>query len=263
MLEIARYEARKRVRGSIVLSLGVAGLIGLYLWMWPRIAASGVDLDQYVDSFPPALRELFGIESLSTIEGFLAAELYAFVWVLLLGLYLAYAAASVVAGDVESGRMDVLLSLPVSRARLLGEKALSLVVPVTVPNLLTPPVVLGGVAAVGETLSAQDLLAVHALSVPYLLACAALGLLASVSFDRESVAQRVAAGVVFALFLVESVVTGTEFAWLGAVAPTRYYDPTAVLVDSTYDVGGALVLLLGTAVVALGAVLQFRRRDVN
>lgn len=263
MLEIARYEGRKRLRGSAVLTAGIVALTALYLWIWPRVAASGVDFDEYIEAFPPALREMFGIRSLSTVEGFLAAELYSFVWVLLLGLYLAYAAASVVAGDVEDGRMDLLLALPVTRTRLLVESAASLLVPVVAVNVATPVAVVVGVAAVGESLSVADLLAVHLLSIPYLLACAAVGLLASVVFAREAVAQRTAAGVIFGLFLVESVVSGTSLSWLGAVAPSRYYDPAAVLVDSTYDVWGGALLLAGAAAVLVAAVAWFRRRDVR
>lgn len=262
MFELTRYYGRRRVKGSAALAAGLSILTGLYIYMFPSISA-GIDLDAYVESLPPALRAAFGIESLGTIEGFLAAELYAFGWVLLLGLYLTYTAAALVADDVEDGRMDMLLSLPVSRSKVLVEKFAAVLVPVAIANAVLPVVVSVGVRAIGESISVADLLMVHLLSVPYLLTTAAVGLVASVVFDRTSLAQRAAMGVVFGLFLVESVVAGTDFAALGALSPTRYYDPAAVLVHSRWDVTGAIVLLVVAAVLVGVSRALFQRKDVT
>jgi ABC-2 type transport system permease protein len=262
MLDIARYEGRHRVRGSVALAVGLSLLTALYVWMFPSVTASGVDLDAYVEAFPPALIEAFGIRSLGTIEGFLAAELYAFAWVLLLGLYLGYTAASLVAEEVERGRMDLTLSLPVSRVRVVVESYLSVLVPVAVLNTVVPVVVYVGTRLIDEPVAATDLVAVHLLSVPYLLCCGAVGLLASVVFDRASVAQRVALAVLGGLFLVESLLAGTDYAEIGALAPMRHYDPTAVLVQSSYDWRGAAILSVATVLLVAASALYFRRADV-
>lgn len=182
---------------------------------------------------------------------------------LLLGLYAAYTAASTVADDVEDGRIDVLLSLPVSRSKLLGGTFAAILVPIGLVNAVVAVVVYAGTLAIGESIAATDLLVVHLLSVPYLLTTAGIGLLASVVFDRASIAQRVGMGTVFGLFLVESVVAGTDFAWLGGLSPTRYYDPTAILVRSEWDVAGAGILLAATLVFLVASNEYFRRKDVN
>ena len=262
MLEIARYEGRKRVRGSLAFAAGNALLTGLYVWMFPTITGS-VDLDEYVEAWPPALREAFGVTSLGSIEGFLAAELYAFVWVILLGLYLAYAAASLIAGEVERDRMDMLLSLPISRARLVVEAFASLLVPVLILNAITPVVVFVAVSMIGESLSTVDLLAVHVFSIPYLLTTAGIGLACSTYFDRASVAQRVAMATVFGLFLVDSVVTNTDFAALGAASPSRYYDPSAILVEGDYGLVGFVILVVAAVALVGGSVAWFSRKDID
>jgi ABC-2 type transport system permease protein len=262
MFEFSRYYGRRRLKGSAALAIGLAVLTSLYIWMFPSIS-EGIDLDAYVQSMPPALRAAFGIQALGSIEGFLAAELYSFGIVLLMGLYLAYSAASVIADDVEDERMDMLLALPVTRSKVLLEKFSALLVPIAVVNIVLPVVVYGGVLAIGESLSVVDLLMAHALSVPYLLATASVGLLASVWFDRTGLAQRAAMGVVFGLFLVDSVVTDTDFAALGALSPTRYYDPAAILVRSEYDLLGAALLLGGAAVLVAASRAYFQRKDIT
>ena len=262
MPEIARYEGAKRVRGSLAMAVGIVLLTALYVWMFPRITGS-VDLDQYVEAWPPALREAFGASELGSIEGFLAAELYSFVWVILLGIYLAYAAASTIAGPVERDRMDLLLSLPISRARLLVERFASLLVPILLLNAVVPVSVYAAVSLIGESLSAVDLLVVHVLSIPYLLTTAGIGLACSVALDREAIAQRAAIAIVFGLFLIDSVVSDTEVAWLGTASPSRYYDPSAILVKGDAGLAGGAVLTAAVLALIAGSAAWFSRRDVH
>jgi ABC-2 type transport system permease protein len=262
MLDVARYESRRRLRGAIALAIFVGVFALLIVGIFPSIEASGVDFEAYVESLPSALSEGFNVQAISTIEGFLATELYQFVWLLLLGLYAAYAAGGLVAGDIETGRMDLLLATPVSRRRIVAEKFLSVSTPILMTNLLGPLFVYGGAIVVGESVDVVDLAAVHLLSVPYLYVCAGVGLLLSVALSRADVAQRGGIAAVFGLFLLDTVSLDTDYEWLGRLSPTRYYDPTEVLVDGTYDVGGALLLLAGAIFLLLVSLVVFQRRDV-
>ncbi|MFW6152782.1 MAG: ABC transporter permease subunit [Halobacteriota archaeon] len=262
VLEIARYEGRRRVRGTAVFAIGIAALVGLIFMIWPEMA--DLNLDELLEAYPPVLRELLGVETFSTIEGFLATEIYNFVWVLLLGLYFAYSAAGTIAGDVETERMDLLLAMPLTRARVLLEKVASLAVPMVGLNVAIAIVVFVGAVAVGETIDPVDLAMVHALSVPYFATCAAIGIVLSVSFDRADVANRAALGIVFALWLVESIVALSEtFDWIGQLSPVRYYDPSAILVHGEYDLLGAATLVVATAMLLVVAIWLFRRGDVG
>lgn len=262
MFEVVRYEGRRRLRGSIVLAVVLGVFALLVVAIFPSIEASGVDFETYIESLPPAFANAFGVEAIGTIEGFLAAEFYQFVWVLLFGLYMAYAGGSVIAGKVEDGRIELVLSAPVSRTRYLLEAYLSMLTPIVVLNVLVFGFVLASVVGIGESVSVVDLAVVHLLSVPYLFACGAIGIVLSVAFDRGDVAQRATIGVVFLLFLLASVVGGTDVGWLATVSPTHYYDPTEILVDGTYDVESAVVLLLATVTLLLLAQAGFARRDV-
>jgi ABC-2 type transport system permease protein len=261
MFEFARYDARKRVRGSVYLSLGMSLLAAFAVWAYPSYSEA-MDMNQLRDAFPEPMIRAFNIETMASLEGFLSVELYMFGWIILLGLYLAYSAASIVADDIDRGRMDTLLSMPVSRQRLATERFAALGVPILLVNVVTPVVVLVSARLIGESLSVADVLALHLLSVPYLFACAGIGLLASVIFDRASIAQRVALGVTFALYLVESLLRGTDYESLGALAPMRYFDPNAVLLDGTYDLAGAAVLVGMTAVLLFASQAWFVRRDI-
>lgn len=262
MFELASYHARKRWKGAFALSIGLSAFSALYVALFPSIT-SGIDLDAYMETLPKAFLEAFGVRSLGTIEGYLATELYQFAWVILLGIYVAYSAASLVSKDVEDDRMDILLALPVSRARVVGEKFLAIVPGLLIINAVVGVVTWVGTRAIGYPIDTLDLVAVHALSLPYLLVCGAIGLAFSVVLDRASYAQRGAMATVFGLFLLESIVTGTDWAVVGAIAPGRYYDPTVILVDARYDLVGAGILLAATLVLVVASQLYFTRKDIN
>ncbi|MFC4553256.1 MULTISPECIES: ABC transporter permease subunit [Halorussus] len=265
MREIAQYEAERKLKGVLVVAGLLAVMSLLFVALFPSMASSGVDLDAYWESLPPAMKAAFGATGaipLSTIEGFLAVELYQFFWLLMLGIYVAYQAGGLIAGDVERDRMDVLLAAPVSRRSVVVGKFLSLVPGVLALNLIVGAAVYVGVAAIGESVAVADLVMVHLLSVPYLLACGGIGLLLSVLFDEADVAKRGGLGAVFALFLLESISSAADLAWLGAISPMRYYDPTTVLVSGEYDWAGAAVLLVGTAALVAVSAWWFRRVDI-
>ncbi|MUV58630.1 ABC transporter permease subunit [Halogeometricum sp. CBA1124] len=261
MLEIARYETERRIPGTAAIAVGLSIYAGLFLAIGPSIIDE-VDLEAYAEALPPAFQSAFGVDAIGTLEGLFATELYQFGWILLLGLYFAYSAGDLIAGDVERERLDLLLSSPVSRVSVLLGKFASLLTPIVVVNVVVGVVVYFGAAFVGDPLSLADVAMVHLLSIPYLLACAGLGLLISVSVSRGSLAQRGAMGVVFGLFMLESFVAGTDYEWLGTLSPTRYYDPTAILVDGTYDLLGAAILLEVAALLVIASALQFQRRDI-
>jgi ABC-2 type transport system permease protein len=262
MLETTRYEARQRVRGTLALALllGAFGLLVIYLF--PTIAESSADIDALIESLPESFREGFGAETYTTIEGFVAAELYQTIWVLLLGLYMAYTAGGTLAGDIESGRLYLVLAGPVSRTRVAAEKFLAVCLPVVVLNVTMPLFVFGGTVAIDYPLDPFYLLVVHLLSIPYLLVCSGLGLVLSVVFDRGDTAQRGGIALVFLLFLLDSVTLGTDVEWLGAISPTRYVDPTEILLHETIDLVDPLLLCVVAAALVVAALRYFQVRDL-
>ncbi len=260
MTAILRNESRQLQRGSLVL-IGVFALFSvLYFSMFPEFSE---DADELVDAFPEAMLEFFGIEALHTIEGFIAAEIYSFFWVVLVGVYFAYVSAGMIAGDIESRKMDLTLSTPVSRESVLAQKVAALWVPLVVLNVGVPLIVYVGASLIGETFDPIGLAMVHLLSIPYLLVCAGIGLVLSVWIDRARTAQGAALGVVFVLWLIEGASNlDPDYEWIGYGTPSRYYDETAILVRNEYAFLDAAILLATFALLVLVAVGIFVNRDI-
>lgn len=262
MFDTVRYESRRRLPASAVLAGSLAGFAGMVLLIAPGVV-DDVDMDAILDQLPPAFVEGFGLEALGTVEGFIAIELYQFIWLIGLGAYVAYSAAGTIAGDIDTGRLDGLLAAPIARWQLLVEKFLALLTPIVVVNVVVFFVVFGGSHLIEEPINLTDLAMVHLLSVPYLLACAAFGMVASVVASRRLLAEGVGAGAIIGTFLLQSVVSTTDYEWVGAVAPMRYYDPLTILTASEYDFAGAAILAAATVAFLFGGSWWFTRRDIQ
>jgi ABC-2 type transport system permease protein len=259
-MAILRIESGKRVRSSVVLVVVFALLAAMYFAMFPSIQEEAELLE---DAFPAVFFDMFGIEALHTIEGFIAAEIYSFFWIVLVGIYFAYVGAGMIAKDVDERKMDLTLSNPVSRESVVLQKIAALWLPLVVLNVGVGGIVLLGGIIIGEPLDPVAVTMVHLLSIPYLLVCAGIGLLISVVIDHVRTARATALTVVFVLWLVEGVSRLDEdYEWIGAVGPSRYYDETAILVREEYAFADAGILLAVFLVLLVLAVLLFTRRDI-
>ncbi len=263
MTAIFRNESKQLYRGSIVL-VGVFALFStLYFSIFPDFAADAEAAEEVMDAFPESLMDFFGIEAIHTIEGFIAAEIYAFFWTILVGVYFAYVSAGMIAGDVENRKMDLTLSYPISRESVLAQKVAALLVPLTLLNVGVFSIVYAGAWLIDEPFNPIALAMVHLLSVPYLLVCAGMGLVLSVIVDRARTAQGAALGLVFMLWLVEGVSNiDQEYEWIGYFTPSRYYDQTAILVHEEYAFFDGAVLLAAFVFLVLFATGLFIRRDI-
>jgi len=264
MFEIARFESRRRLRAALFVSALLVATVGLVVGLFPSIEQSGVDFEAYVEAFPPEIRTTFigSLAELGTIEGFLVTELYQFVWSLLVGLYVAAAGAGAVAGEAESGTLDLLLVNPVTRTRVVVGKALSLLPLILLLNGIAAVTVLVGVSLIGEHVRLDRLLLLHAGFVVYHAASGSVGLVASVLVDRVRRAQGIALGALFATYLLDSLTVETDYEWLGELSLSRHFDPGEVLVAGDVDWLG-LAVLVGVAVVGVIVAAElFERRDV-
>ena len=260
MTAILRVESRRLLRGTVVLTAAFVLLTVFMLAVFPSMAEEAEALEA---AFPDYVMGLFGFEEMHTIEGFTASYIFPFLWTLFVGVFFAYVAGGMIAGDVRSRRLDLTLSNPVSRESVLLQKLAALWLPLVVINGVLFLVILGGSLALDETIDPVMLALTHLYSVPYVLVCAAIGLLCSVTLDRSETAQAGAVIVVFVLWLVEGLSEmDPDLEWVGDLTPSRYFDPAAVLIHDEVPLLDSAILLVAFVVLTGLAVVLFIRRDI-
>lgn len=258
---VLAYESRKRLRMAATLAAMLSFYGIVFVAIGPDLLI-GTELSELLTALPDAVSALIGFEYLDSVEGLLASEFYTFGWVIGLAAYVAYAAASAVGGDVESGRMELLVSGPVSRTGVLFGTVASVLIPIVVVNAVVPLALFAGGLALGQELSLADFLVFHAISVVYLLAWTGIGTLVGVVVGRGRTAGRLTIALAFAAWIGEAFVSTTEFSALGALSPARHFDPPAILVAGEIDpIGIAVLAALAVGTFAL-ARTWFLRGDL-
>ncbi|MFN8183944.1 MAG: ABC transporter permease subunit [Candidatus Nanopelagicales bacterium] len=94
------------------------------------MAKSSASMQEFVDQWPEAFRQAFNLDAYTTGAGFLNAEMFSMMVPLVLIAVAVSGAAAATAGEEERGTADLLLSLPVSRGRVVVAKVLATVIAV-------------------------------------------------------------------------------------------------------------------------------------
>lgn len=199
---LAAAQLRERRRSLLSWGLPLGLLAGFEVAIFPSIETA---LVKTVNEYPQALREAFGITELSTVEQLLGAEMLGFIIPLAVGYLAARSVASGLSGAMESGRLEVLLSAPVSRRRLVG--AVFGAASVELALVLLATLLLTALAGLlfGVGLDFGSALAGFANVWPLALLFAGLAVLVCAFSLRTAVVTGSAAGVLVAMYVIDLI----------------------------------------------------------
>jgi ABC-2 type transport system permease protein len=183
----------------------------------------------------------------------------------MLGIWTALAGARLVRHDEERGALDMLLTSPYSRARLLLEKLAAFLLAVLLISLL---IALGCIA--GEALGSLEVNVTGALLLGLNtgltgLVFGMLALLFSQLLTRPAAAAGWAAGFLALSYLLNAAGRIVENGvWLRRLSPLYYYDLNKPLIASYTGKPGAYLILLALSAALAGISLAlFARRDIG
>lgn len=217
-------------------------------------------LSKAVQSYPEALKEAFGISQLTSVEQYLQAEMLSLIVPLALGYLAVRAISSGLTGAAESGRLDVLLSAPVSRARLLAAGFLATAIELAVVLVITVTLTCLGSLAAGAGLSFGSALAGYANVWPLALLFAGFGAIATGFSLRTSVVTGAVAGLLVTMYVIDLIGRlDPDLSGIRYVSVFKYYGNAVE--DGIDPLAFAGVTVVAVLLAAIGAWL-FERRDL-
>lgn len=246
-------------------AIGISGFMAMYISIFPNIQDNpGLYGRQAMAKFPDALRGLMGgLEDFTTGIGFLQTVVYQLFVPFLFALCGMLVANRVIARPEESGTLELIVTLPVGRRRLILERFAAAAAGLAAVAVVTLLVTWAMAETMGMGVPFGRILAAHTgvLLLGLLFGAATLAVGAATGRGTPALA---AAGTWALLgYAVATVGQGVEgVAWLKWVSPFHYYASGRPLYQGL-PVGDYLVLAGAAAVLVLGAVLAFERRDVG
>jgi ABC-2 type transport system permease protein len=217
-------------------------------------------LSKAIQSYPEALKEAFGISHLTSVEQYLQAEMLSLIVPLALGYLAVRAIVSGLTGAAESGRLDVLLSAPVSRARLVAAGFLATAIELALVLVITVALTCLGSLAAGAGLPFSSALAGYANVWPLALLFAGFGAIAAGFSLRTSVVTGAVAGLLVTMYVIDLIGRlDPDLSGIRYVSVFKYYGNAVE--DGIDPLAFAGVTVAAFLLAAIGAWL-FERRDL-
>ncbi len=256
---------RRGWRGMVYWGIGL-GLLGVAMMVIIPNVNFLKQFENLLNTMPAVVKAL-GMEDaaqMATPEGFISAGYFGRV-LLIIAVYAVLAGLNITVNDEDQGIMDMVLSLPLARWRLIIEKFAAY-------SLMMTGVILMGfiglyVGGMSSTIqiSTGSLIAGSINVLPSSLFMLAFTLFAGVLFRRKTMATAVTATFILGSYIVDfagNAASESPIAPLRVLSFFTYYDNAHILqkgLNSSY-----IVLLLGLTVVLVGAsVWVFQRRDIG
>ena len=242
-------------------ALGLLSLITVAFF--PSLEDQGQQLNRLMESYPPEMRDLFGMgegTDLSTIEGFLASQVFSFMAPLALAFFPILASAGAIAGAEERGTIDVLLGNPVPRWQLVVGNFVT-----TAASTLGIVAILGLFTWVPAVLLDVDLSLEKAAEAtlnlwPLCMFFGGLAMLCSAFFHRRVLAIAIPGFVLVAMYFINAL--GESVEDLEDVQPLTVFHYYGSAIEDDIDWSNFGGVTLAALVLVLLAALAFGRRDI-
>lgn len=243
-------------------SLGLVALAFMMTSFYPSF--SGGEIDQLAGSLPPAMQGLIGsLQDWRELPGFIGSQLFDIrlpLFVSILGILLAVGLS---VGEEEKGYLRTLVSLPVSRVRIVLGKWISIVL---ISLVTTLAAILGteiGLWSIGETLDQMVLVRLGLMT--WLMISALASVIFGVGMATGKRGLTVAVGIVVAIgsFIISTFSQAVDwlepYDWLSIF----HYFPAVDIAKGSIELNDVIVYGALIVLSLVAALIVFPRRDIK
>lgn len=261
--ELTARDLADRRRSFIGWTIAYVLLVALTVAAY-RSVAEAPGLQATIEEYPDSVLALMGGADLNitTVNGYLDSQLYAFMLPILFLVFALGVGAQAVAGEQAQGRLDTVLSYPVTRRRLLAERTVVLFVGMVFFGVVVSVALLAAAQIWDMPLSTAGAVAPNLLLVLLGTFFGVLALAVGALTLNRAAAIGAAAALAAASYLVSAL--APLMGWLEPLRPLSpfyWYSRGDPIVDGL-DLLPVLVLVAATVVVYAVADAVFARRDL-
>jgi len=258
------HTVRLRIRSVVIWGVALGLLSLVTVATFPAMEEQGQQLNDLIESYPPEMREAFGIgegTDLTTIEGYMASQVFNFMAPLALAFFPILASSAAIAGAEERGTMDVLLGAPLPRWQLVAGNFIA-----TAISLLGILVILGLFTWVPAKLMDIEALSVREAAGavlnlwPLCLFFGALGMLCSAIFHRRVLATSIPGAALAAMYFVNAL--GNTVENLENAQPFSVFHYYGSAIENGIEWADFAGVTAVAILFVLLAAIVFRRRDI-
>ncbi|MGW0179148.1 ABC transporter permease subunit [Nocardia sp. NPDC003345] len=250
----------RRALAAWVIGTAVVGL--MYAAFYPQVGGSG-GMAETVQNYPEAMREALRMQDIGSAAGYLGSTVFGLLLPLLVMAFGVTFGARAIAGDEETGYLDLLLAHPVGRTRLALERFAGLVTGAVAIAIL----VFAGMLAIrsGAELESIGIAEFAAQCVQLALLGITFGALAiglGAALGKRGQVLGISVGVGVLTYIAGNLAGVIGADWLKYLSPFHYYIGGEPLRNGMQWADTAILLAVSVTLVALG-FFRFNQRDLR
>lgn len=265
MLPRVLFQSLKIQRKSFIFWIfGIIALVVMYMAIYPSVKDSGKVLDEYMQKLPEAFRTaLLGQEDYTSPIGYIKSELYTLMLPLLFLFYSIGSGSSAIAGEEDKGTLDIIISTPIRRRRVVLEKFGALVVGLASLSVLVVVSLYIGIQFMNMNIALDKVTAMTFSLFLLALNFGALALLIGSLTGNKGVAIGLTTAVAILAFFVNTLAPIAKFLEkFQKFSPFYHYSANNPLRNGL-DLGSVIFFLCVALALLILSIAAFEKRDLN
>ena len=255
--------ARDHGRSYAFWTLGLVAMMGVQLSVYPTVRSSAAGLASFLDNYPAALKQIFRMEDYTSGAGFLSTELFSMMLPLIFISIGASWGANATAQEEERRTADILLTLPISRVRVLGIKITTAVLAQVLLAVITVLSLVIGIRFVDLSLGTSKIIAGALTGALLGILFNSIATFIGAVWGKRAIALGGAIGLAIGGFLFFSLAPlVSTFERITPINPFQWTLGTRPLFDGV-DFGHTAVSLALSLVLYVASFFVFKRRDIR
>lgn len=261
-MTIIKHELRQGKLSFLIWTGAIGALLATCVFLFSEMKGEmeGVsDLFSSMGSFTAA----FGMDRLNfgTLTGYYAVECGN---VLGLGgaFYASFCAVNMLSKEERDKTAEFLLAHPVSRARMITEKLIAVLIQITAMNLVIYAISTGSMAAIGEEIPWKELNLLHL--AYYILQVELAGICFGISAFMRKGSAGVGLGIAAVMYVLNLIANITEKAeLLKYVTPFGYCDGADIVSNGSLDGKQVVIGVAFGMIGVIAAYVRYMRKDIH
>jgi ABC-2 type transport system permease protein len=254
---------RDNRRGFLGWAVALAAVAAMYSAFWP-VLGDNADLGKAIDAFPASVKEAFHMTDYATAAGYFGSSVFGLLVPVLVAVFAISAGVRAVAGDEDAGTLELIITHPVTRARLaLARYAAVVAAVVGAGALLLAVVLLIRVPAKFTELSVGNLAATVLMLTLFGICFASIAFGIGAYTGKRVISLGASAYLAVVAYLCSSFLPQIKIlSWVRHISPFSWYLDGQPLVNGVQWAHCGLLVALAAVFVAVG-VGRFQRRDLG
>ena len=264
-MNIYKLEFKMSAKSVAIWSAAVAGLIFLFLSIFPSFAGEAEILSQALSSFPDELLMAFGMTDIdmSTVLGFYGLA-FGFVQVCL-AIQAANYGFSILSVEERDLTADFLLAKPVGRNKILTSKLLAALTGLAITNIVVwvSSLVAITVFSSGRSWEIEPLILLLSGMALFQLFFLTVGMVISLLVKRVRSVIPFSMALAFGMYVLNAFAGMLGDVKLELITPFKHFDPNYILNNAAYDIPLVLISVAAIVISLVASYLLYSRKDMR